>query len=513
MPIQHSPPAIQTRSQARAQAVLTPTPRAPLDSTPAVPQLRTHYGKSGTIQEGRKRAQKIRFFFGSSWHISRTFKDYFQRSCLIAFSARAPFSEPFQKEFPFLRSGRQHCDSEEKENSVEEEESDGTKGVPAPVGASQGPRGPTLVQSNHPEPSLLVIMQQMTQIMANLQAASSSDSSIPPALMTPSMKAPECFDGTQPFKPYLSNLTNQDPNYLLNSFRKAEAELDSSRIKEGWHISLYIADFRSLVSRIRDWSEIALTHHFRKGLPSRILDQLASHPSRINSFKDLIDVTLELDTRYHQRQKEKSHHQENKPEASKSNSPQPQNSSSSSQKKKKDFQKRDKLHSSLLIKDLKLINSEKGRRIKEGLCTYCGGEHTLESCFKRPQKKHTQPSGQFPSQEIALVKIILFPMVVTVLHPEHNFSDTPKGEDLILGFDFLNHFNPFIDWRKGLITFNADQKDSCDPSKSFSNAFSSFKSCVALVGDSRTPSCPSSVHIPSLNSHESLLFSRDEVFK
>ncbi|MBW0468609.1 hypothetical protein O181_008324 [Austropuccinia psidii MF-1] len=42
MPIQHSPPERQTRSQARAQAVLTPAPRAPLDGTPAVPQLRAH---------------------------------------------------------------------------------------------------------------------------------------------------------------------------------------------------------------------------------------------------------------------------------------------------------------------------------------------------------------------------------------------------------------------------------------------------------------------------------------
>ncbi|MBW0485910.1 hypothetical protein O181_025625 [Austropuccinia psidii MF-1] len=91
--------------------------------------------------------------------------------------------------------------------------------------------------------------------------------------------------------------------------------------------------------------------------------------------------------------------------------------------------------------------------------------------------------------------------------------DTPKGEDLILGFDFLNHFNPYIDWRQGLITFNADHKDYHDPSKSFSNDFSSAKSCAALVGDSRTPSFPSSVHIPSLNSHQSLLSSRDEVFK
>ncbi|MBW0556103.1 hypothetical protein O181_095818 [Austropuccinia psidii MF-1] len=65
--------------------------------------------------------------------------------------------------------------------------------------------------------------------------------------------------------------------------------------------------------------------------------------------------------------------------------------------------------------------------------------------------------------------------------------DTPKGEDLILGFDFLNHFNPSIDWRQGLITFNSDHKDYHDPSKSFSNEFSSDKSCAALVGDSRTP--------------------------
>ncbi|MBW0474844.1 hypothetical protein O181_014559 [Austropuccinia psidii MF-1] len=43
-------------------------------------------------------------------------------------------------------------------------------------------------------------MQQMTQIMANLQADSSSEASRPPDFKTPSMKAPECFYGTQPFK-------------------------------------------------------------------------------------------------------------------------------------------------------------------------------------------------------------------------------------------------------------------------------------------------------------------------
>ncbi|MBW0508939.1 hypothetical protein O181_048654 [Austropuccinia psidii MF-1] len=69
---------------------------------------------------------------------------------------------------------------EEEENSVEEEDSDGTEGVPAPVGASQGTGGPTLAQSDQPvshqsAPSLLAIMGQITQIMASLQAASSCE--------------------------------------------------------------------------------------------------------------------------------------------------------------------------------------------------------------------------------------------------------------------------------------------------------------------------------------------------
>ncbi|MBW0491723.1 hypothetical protein O181_031438 [Austropuccinia psidii MF-1] len=179
--------------------------------------------------------------------------------------------------------------------------------------------------------------------MANSKETSSSEASRPSAFKTPSMKAPEYFDGTQPFKvrsfiqycklifhndpanfpqdrkkvlyatsfligraakwiePYLSNLTNKDANYLLNLWnlfesqllalfgdsnevRKAEAGLDSLRMKEGGNVSLSIADFRGLVSRVRHWGERALIHHFRKGLPSRILYQLASHPSRINGY-------------------------------------------------------------------------------------------------------------------------------------------------------------------------------------------------------------------------------------
>ncbi|MBW0579537.1 hypothetical protein O181_119252 [Austropuccinia psidii MF-1] len=50
MPLQHSPSARQTRSHAQAQAFLTPTPRAPLDGTPAVPPLKAQLDR-GPIKE------------------------------------------------------------------------------------------------------------------------------------------------------------------------------------------------------------------------------------------------------------------------------------------------------------------------------------------------------------------------------------------------------------------------------------------------------------------------------
>ncbi|MBW0549522.1 hypothetical protein O181_089237 [Austropuccinia psidii MF-1] len=295
-------------------------------------------------------------------------------------------------------------------------------------------------------------------------------------------------------------------------------------MEEGGHVSLYIADFSSWVSRIGDWGERALIHHFRKGFPSRILDQLASHPSIINSLQYLMDVILELDTRYHERQKEESRHQEKKSEASKSSSSHPQNSSSSSHKKKNNFQKKDKHHSSLLNKHFKLMNSEKERRIN--ILIDSGATNSFIA--KQFVHKYSLTTSELPEKNpVIILDSSESPSLFVTHHTKYmvelpSFPSfkwdflviiTPKGEDLILGFDFLNHFNPSIYWRKGLITFNADHRDYFDPSKSFSNGFSSAKSFAALVGDLRAPSFQSSVHIPSNNSHVSLLSSRGEVFK
>ncbi|MBW0561307.1 hypothetical protein O181_101022 [Austropuccinia psidii MF-1] len=102
-------------------------------------------------------------------------------------------------------------------------------------------------------------------------------------------------------------------------------------------------------------------------------------------------IALELDTRYHKRQKEKGSHQEKKSPISGSNPSKPPQGSSSKNsyhrknKKGKNFQvSKGKPHASLLTKDNKLISSEKERWIKDSLCTYWGCKHPIEKSFNRP---------------------------------------------------------------------------------------------------------------------------------
>ncbi|MBW0480495.1 hypothetical protein O181_020210 [Austropuccinia psidii MF-1] len=86
--------------------------------------------------------------------------------------------------------------------------------------------------------------------------------------------------------------------------------------------------------------------------------------------------------------------------------------------------------------------------------------------------------------------------------------DSPKGEDLILGYDLLYHFNNIIDWKILLITYDSSHKNSSGIKSSSSNSLATAVNSVSL-----TTSLPSSVHIPSIMPSQSLLQSRFEVFK
>ncbi|MBW0489039.1 hypothetical protein O181_028754 [Austropuccinia psidii MF-1] len=416
MPLKHSPPAKNTRSQ-RNTAVLTPKARFPLDRTPSVHQLSANLERRPPM-EGEAPSRRG----GMKSRRSRSFSGLLGGYPGMSEGARAILGE---------------VEDEEGEESAEEEDSGETEVADAFANAPEVPQHSNLPPNNQPlvsqsDPSVLKNMEQMATIMGQLsQAAAPRDNSKAPSFKTPSMKAPDSFDGTQAHKvrgacksiePYISNISNEDPSYLLNNWRlfetqlftlfsdpnelrKAEKELDNLRIKESSHVSFYIADLRRLMSRIGDWGERAYIHVYRRGLASRRLDQLDSYPGNFDTLQELMDITLELDTRYHGRQKEKGSHQEKKPPVTGSNSSRPPKDSSSRRphqkknKKGKQFQdSRDKPHSALLNKDNKLIGSEKERRIKEGLCSYCVGKNPIVKCFKRPQNKPGSSIG-FPTKQ------------------------------------------------------------------------------------------------------------------
>ncbi|MBW0560169.1 hypothetical protein O181_099884 [Austropuccinia psidii MF-1] len=118
MPVRHSPVERQTGSQARAQAVLTPTARAHLDGTPAVPQLRSHLDRGPNVEGPAPSTKEGRGPRGSSSFsgVVGHFSEF----------SRTTFKVPGED------------GEEEEENSVEVEESFGTQCVPAPVGEPQG---------------------------------------------------------------------------------------------------------------------------------------------------------------------------------------------------------------------------------------------------------------------------------------------------------------------------------------------------------------------------------------
>ncbi|MBW0480333.1 hypothetical protein O181_020048 [Austropuccinia psidii MF-1] len=245
MPVQNSPPAKNTRSQ-RNPAVCTPTARVPLDNTPSVHQLSANFNR-GPPMEGAAPSRKG----GMKSSRSRSFSGLLGGYPGMSEGARARLGE---------------FEDEEGEESVKEEDSGETEVEYALENAPDVPQGSNIAPTNQPlvsqsDPSLLKIMEQMTTIMGQLsQAAAPRDASKEPAFKTPSMKEPDSFDGTQTHKlrgfiqsrqlifhndpdncfsdrkkvlystsflpgragkwiePYLFNISNEDPSYLLNNW-------------------------------------------------------------------------------------------------------------------------------------------------------------------------------------------------------------------------------------------------------------------------------------------------------
>ncbi|MBW0489274.1 hypothetical protein O181_028989 [Austropuccinia psidii MF-1] len=181
MPVQHSPPAKNTRSQ-RNPAVLIPMARVPLDRTPSVHQLSAILDR-GPPMEGAAPSRRG----GMKSRRSRSFSGLLGSHPGMSEGARARLGE---------------VEDEEGEESVEEEDSGETEVENAPEvpqGSNLAPNSQSLVSQS--DPSLLKIMEKMATVMGQLsQEIAPRENSKAPAFKPPSMKEPDSFDGTQAHK-------------------------------------------------------------------------------------------------------------------------------------------------------------------------------------------------------------------------------------------------------------------------------------------------------------------------
>ncbi|KNZ57884.1 uncharacterized protein VP01_204g9 [Puccinia sorghi] len=308
---------------------------------------------------------------------------------------------------------------------------------------------PTDSNESDPPPDEPTQVEEPTDLLLKLLQAIGKSGNGGPKFRTPGMKPPDKFDGetssklrgflqsckllfsndpstfaadrqkvlyaasylsgraAQWFEPYLDLLDNKSPTCILNNWdrfeqqlftlfgdpnevRNAEFELNSLAMKENGKASTYISQFRTLQSRV-DWNDAAFAFHFRKGLPSRITDQLALTGQRLNTLQQLIDRTIELDNCYHDkvRNNKKSDSSSKQDDASKNS----QKSSKKSSNVKTPTSSTPKSSSSkskipadivaVLNKEGNLKADERARREKEGLCMYCGGKHELDTCAKK----------------------------------------------------------------------------------------------------------------------------------
>ncbi|MBW0590077.1 hypothetical protein O181_129792 [Austropuccinia psidii MF-1] len=140
------------------------------------------------------------------------------------------------------------------------------------------------------------------------------------------------------------------------------------------------------MSRIGDWGEKAYINVYRRALASRCLDQFTSYPGNFDTLQKLMEISLELDTRYHERQKEKVSHQENNPPVTGSNTSRPPQDSSSKRPHHKRIRRASNFKlqktSPILLSSIRTINSLVLKRIggsKKGYFLFVVGSTQLKN--------------------------------------------------------------------------------------------------------------------------------------
>lgn len=206
-----------------------------------------------------------------------------------------------------------------------------------------------------------------------------------------------------------------------NAEATAEAELDSLRMRGNQKFADFLVDFNTLSSQV-NWGDRALRHRLKQALPDRIKDQLAlvEDPIAFNDWKRLVQ---NIDQRYWERQAEirRDNRSNNGNNATRGqSSTNARNATPAPTAAPTNNPARETSNTVPVTRHLTaqggLTQTERERRIAQGLCLYCGGQgHKAGECSKArkarektgraAQTTETTPSPPAPSTTLVEPKI------------------------------------------------------------------------------------------------------------
>jgi hypothetical protein len=174
----------------------------------------------------------------------------------------------------------------------------------------------------------------------------------------------------------------------------AEAELDNLRMRANQKFADFLVEFNTLSSQV-NWGDRALRHRLKHALPDRIKDALVlvEEPVTFGDWKHLVQ---NIDQRYWERQAEikrdtRPNHGNNSNRANPPVTPRNTIQTPTPTTNTTTTTARDSNSTNPIARHLNaqggLTQTERERRIAQGLCLYCGGQgHKASECSKAREK-------------------------------------------------------------------------------------------------------------------------------
>lgn len=187
----------------------------------------------------------------------------------------------------------------------------------------------------------------------------------------------------------------------------AETRISQLRMYPNQDCVGYVTRFRDYAD-ILNWDDKALMSSFKKGLPDRLLDELGRLTENSSTLEELIVKTLHIDEKYwetHSFKEQRAISRNNTGSryqtstANKGNERKPlvnyvPRKNPAPQVKKENAEDSGKTRSSHLTKDGKITQQERDRRMRLGLCMFCGENgHLRTNCPQLETKNRNQSSN------------------------------------------------------------------------------------------------------------------------